>query len=60
MINEAKEDSDPLANIISDMDFDKNRVSLYLEDPEADITDDMYEVEIDIYENAYANARAYY
>lgn len=36
MVNEAKENGDPLANIIEDMDFDKNRVTILLEDPDED------------------------
>lgn len=33
MINESKEQGDPLANLVEDMDFDKNRITILLEDP---------------------------
>ncbi|KRX01107.1 hypothetical protein PPERSA_08208 [Pseudocohnilembus persalinus] len=60
MVNEGKENGDPLANIIEDMDFDRNRVTVLLEDPDEDAQEDMVVVDIDVYENAYTNAKQYY
>lgn len=60
MINEGKESGDPMAELIHEMDFENNRITILLEDPEEDAEEDMVPVEVDIYLNAYANAKQYY
>lgn len=49
MINEGKENGDPLANLIHDMDFERNKITILLSDPNGDQLDEMIPVEIDIY-----------
>lgn len=60
MINEGKENGDPMAELIHDMDFENNRITILLEDDLEDADGDMVPVEVDIDLNAYANAKAYY
>ncbi|EGR31934.1 hypothetical protein IMG5_099620 [Ichthyophthirius multifiliis] len=59
MINEGKKQGDPLANLIHQIDFENNEVSIYL----GFIDDQMSElipVSVDIYQSAHQNARNYY
>ena len=60
MINEGKKSGDPLANLIHDMNFEKNQITVLLEDPDIEDTEEMVSVNLDIYENAYMNAKMYY
>jgi len=60
MINEGKKSGDPLANLIHDMNFEKNQITVLLEDPDIEDTEEMVSVNLDIYETAFMNAKMYY
>ena len=47
MINEGKKSGDPLANLIHEMSFEKDQITVLLEDPENDDTAEMIPVNID-------------
>lgn len=57
-INESKKDGDPLANMIHEMNFINNKISVLLGDETS--TDDLTEVELDLKLSAYQNQRKYY
>ena len=56
MINEAKKEGDPMANLINEMNFKANKISVWLGD---DASDEMISVELDIKLSAYQNQRKY-
>jgi len=51
MINESKKDGDPLANMIHEMDFKKNKITILLGDETS--TEDMISVDLDLNLSAY-------
>lgn len=51
MINEAKKEGDPMANLINEMNFKANKISIWLGDDTS--TDDMISVELDLKLSAY-------
>ena len=59
MINEGKKNGDPLANLIHDLHFETNEVSILLGDPEEEMLE-LVPVEVDVDNSAYENARNYY
>ena len=58
-INMAKKNGDPLANIIHDINLQKNKCELLLGDEE-NIEETMTLIEIDLDKNPYENAATYY
>ena len=58
-INMAKKNGDPLANIIHDINLQKNKCELLLGDEE-NIEETMTLLEIDLEKNPYENAAIYY
>ncbi len=60
MVNEAKKIGDPLANLIHSMNFEKNQISILLEDIDEEDTEEMVPVEIDITLSTYQNVQNYY
>lgn len=55
MINESKKDGDPLANMIHEMNFKNNKISVLLGDETS--TEDLTAVELDLKLTAYQNQR---
>ena len=56
MISEGKKNGDPLANLIYDMNFDSNSISILLPDFNNDDMSEMIPVEIDVNLSGYLNA----
>jgi hypothetical protein len=48
MINEAKKEGDPLANLIHEMSFEKDSITVLLEDGDEEDTEEMVDVEVEL------------
>jgi hypothetical protein len=60
MITDSRKSGDPLANMIHNINLEKNTVTVLLADPSDDQLSDLVAVELNIEYNAYTNATMYY
>lgn len=57
MVNDAKKTGDPLANLINGMNFEKDSITVLLQDYDDLETDEMIGVEVEISLNSFQNAK---